>query len=53
LTLSGLTVLTRTYKPWIGNSPINSLPNNLSAYTVRIGRYSYSIDWRFHSVDRR
>ena len=32
----------------------NILPSNLSAYTLRIGRYSYShsVDGQFHSVDR-
>ena len=40
--------------PDIGKTVTNNiLPSNLSAYTVRIGRYSYSVDRRFHSVDRR
>ena len=31
----------------------NNLPSNLSSYTVGMGRYSHSVNRRFHSVDLR
>ena len=40
--------------PDIGQAITNNiLPSNLSAYTVPIRRYGYSVNRRFHSVDRR